>query len=178
MKKRSAAQIARERDEDRFMAEFATNGGNATQAALVVWPNLTYEAARKKGSKVTNDEVVRERFRKRMAKQTTREIMSIQERQEFLSEVARGVHKATMKDRISAVKVLNQMDAIGGPTMNINVSVEDKRKMVASRIDELLGIETSEEDGVITIECVESGTTADSGSAEVSDTVPEAAEVD
>lgn len=178
MKKKSAKEIYREREEDRFMAEYAVNGGNATQAALTVWPDLKPNSAKKKGCILANDPEIKERFRKRMNKQTSREIMNVKERQLLLSDIARGDVPASVKDRISAIKVLNNMDAIGAPTMNINVTVEQKRQMAQARIDELLGIETGEKDGVIEIECVESDSAADSGPDELSDSTQEAEEMD
>ena len=169
MKKKSAAQLVRERDEDRFMSVFATNGGNATQAALTVWPDLKYEQAKKKGHLIANNDEVRERFRKRVNKQTSREVMTFVERQEFLSSVARGEYQSSMKDRISAVKVLNQMDSVGSTINVVNISVDDKRKMVENKINEMLGLE------VIDGEYTESGTAENTGLIEIGNAPQETA---
>lgn len=178
MRKKSAKEIAKERDEDMFMAEYALNGGNATKAAMALWPDLEYSSARKKGHLLANNEEARQRFRKRINKQSEREIMTVKERQEVLSDIARGDIKASIKERISAIKVLNNMDAIGAPTMNVNITVEQKRQMAQARIDELLGIEMGEKDGVITIECSEPDSAADSGLDEVCDSAQDIEEVD
>lgn len=118
-------------------AQGIASGLSQRKAYRAAFPNANNwkdETVDSKASTLAKNEKVLERLRELAEKTTTKAVMSIQERKEWLTQVVKN-DEEELKDRLRAVDTLNKMD--GAYIENINVNGQINNPMQGLTTEEL-----------------------------------------
>lgn len=118
-------------------AQGIASGLSQRKAYRAAFPNANNwkdETVDSKASHLAKDDKVLARLRELAEKTTTKAVMSIQERKEWLSQVVQN-DEEELKDRLRAVDTLNKMD--GAYIENINVNGQINNPMQGLTTEEL-----------------------------------------
>lgn len=145
---KSARELAREDEINRFYKEYMTNGGNGTQAMKTLYPELTNDQAYQRAKRILKRADIRKKIQDVTRMRKNRAILSVEERRQWLSDnVVDEEEKLIFSDRLKALKELNRMDGIGQSNTSINIgtmnnlTIDEKRVLARQSINEVLGIE-------------------------------------
>lgn len=137
---KSAFQIKKENVDNMIALDWLNSPPNVTYADVVLkyYPDFTRPQATLKGWRICNSPEVKQRLASKLSKRYNTGILTFEERQQYLTDMIMGLIEpdADVKDKLGAVKILNDMDGIGrnGPTIAVqnNIDIKTEREIVES----------------------------------------------
>lgn len=148
---KTSHQIESDNLKDKIYLEYMKQGGyesgaNITEICCQYRPNATRQANVMYGWRILNDPDIKQRFSNKMTKRREKDILSFDERLQFLTSVVMGDVQvnAEAKDLLRAIDLMNRMEGVyvnNNVNMNINqtLTVDQQRDIVQQRLNLILG---------------------------------------